>query len=376
MRDQKEMVKLFPSGIAIGDAFCNREEERHTLKKNIDNIEHTVLLAPRRYGKTSLSTKVVDEINIQHAWIEMFSITSFETAAVKVTSSIAELIYQLSPDIKKLQLLIKKFFKKLKPEIVLGGFGQKVVLHPLSNPIETITEILLELDKYALSLDKRAVVVFDEFQQIAMIKDGHAIEACIRQAVERSQVISYIFSGSNRHMLSEMFGNSSRPLYRLCKLITLDRIHEKSYIPFIQKAAIEKWGEELESESIQQILTITERHPFYMNVLCEQLWKLEALPNEDVVSEMWRAYVFHHKTIIISETLDLSINQKKCLSALANHPTKEPSSIEFQIRARLSASSLRQTLKALTKKDLIYKDEGHVTRLLDPAIAYLLNQDI
>lgn len=368
------MTKLFPSGIAIGEAFCNREAERIVLKENISNIEHTVLLAPRRYGKTSLSTKVVEDMNAEHAWIEMFSVTSFEMAAAKVTSSIAELIYQLAPDIKKLQLLIKNFFKKLQPEIVLSSFGQKVILRPLSNPIETITEILLQLDEYAHALKKHAVVVFDEFQQIAMIKDGHAIEACIRQAVERSQAISYIFSGSNRHMLSEMFGKSSRPLYRLCKLLTLERIHKKSYTPFIQKAAVKKWKKQLNDESLEQIFSLTERHPFYMNVLCEQLWKLDTLPSSDDINEIWHAYVFHHKTIIISETLDLSINQKKCLNALANYPTEAPLSGELQRRAKLSPSSLKQALDVLIKKDLVYQDESGVTRLLDPAINFLLKK--
>lgn len=365
-------MKLFPSGIAKGAAFCNREKEREQLSSNIKNIEHTVLLAPRRYGKTSLASKVMTEIDTEHAWIELFSATSFESAERKIALALGDLIYQLAPDLKKLELKIKQFFKKLKPEIVLSGFGQKVVLHPLSSPIESITEILIQLDLYATSLNKKIVIVFDEFQQIAEIKDGHALEACIRQAVERSQSVTYLFSGSNRHMLTEMFGHSSRPLYRLCKLLTLNRISQHNYEQFIQQAAINKWQQKLANDTFNEIMRLTERHPYYTNILCEQLWKQQELPGFETVEETWRNYIFTHKTMIISEIIELSLNQKKCINALAASPTKEPLGKTFQRKTNLSLSSLKQVIDVLYDRDIIYKDDSGTVRVLDPAVSYLI----
>jgi uncharacterized protein len=366
--------KIFPSGIATGEAFCNREVERQQLADNIKNIEHSVLLAPRRYGKTSLAAKVIEETNIAHAWIELFSITSFESTERKIATAVGKLTQQLAPDLKKLQLKIKDFFANMKPEIVLSGLGQKVILHPLDNPTESITELLVQLDKYARDLNKKAVIVFDEFQQLAEIENGQAIEACIRQAVERSENITYLFSGSNRRMLTQMFGDSSRPLYRLCKLITLDRISKEKYEKFVQKAALNKWQKKLAEAAFNRIMELTEQHSFYVNVLCEQLWKQEKMPDFNEIEKVWRQYTFTHKTIIINDILNLSLNQKKCLIALAKSPTTSPLGQAFQQQTTLSLSSLKQALDALHKKDLIFKDNTETIKILDPAVAYLLRE--
>jgi uncharacterized protein len=367
--------KLFPAGIAVGDAFCNREQERKILNQNITHTEHTVLLAPRRYGKTSLATKVMDEIRIHHAWVELFSATSFESAERKIALAVGELLYMLAPNLKKMELNLKHFFKKMNPEIILSSFSQKVVLYPLENPIESITEVLIQLDRYACKLHKHAVIVLDEFQQIAEIKNGYAIEACIRQAVERSQAITYIFSGSNRRMLADMFGQSSRPLYKLCKLLSLDRITFESYEVFIQKAAQQKWRTRLDGDVFKEIMIATERHPYYVNALCSQLWKLEQLPTFEDVRTQWDEFTFNHKTIIIGEILDLSINQKKCLNALAKRPTQEPLGKDFQQATMLPLSSLKQVINVLLKRDIIYKDENGYLRILDPALSYLLRRE-
>ena len=365
-------MKLFPSGIATDEAFCNREQEREQLRGYIHNTEHVALLAPRRYGKTSLTNQVVQEIDIEYAWIELFAVTSFESAQNTIASAVGQLIFDLAPDIKKLQMKIKHFFQKMKPEIVIGGLGQKVVLHPLDSTTETITSLLLELDRFAGSLGKQAVIVLDEFQQIAQVKNGHAIEACIRQAVERSEHISYIFSGSNRHMLSDMFSQSSRPLYRLCKLLILDRISYASYQSFIQQAAVNQWGEQLSDDALSHILTLTERHPYYVNVLCEQLWKQNNPPSWEDVEATWQGYLFSHKTIIIGDVINLTINQKKCLNALAQQPTQEPFSQAFQHSTNLSLSSLRQAIDTLYKKDIIFKDNEGYVRVLDPGVSSLM----
>jgi DNA-binding MarR family transcriptional regulator len=89
---------------------------------------------------------------------------------------------------------------------------------------------------------------------------------------------------------------------------------------------------------------------------------------------LWDRYAFNHKTIIISEILDLSINQKKCLNALAKKPTQEPLGKDFQQEAKLSLSSLKQVIDVLIKKDIIYKDEDSFLRILDPALSYLLQK--
>lgn len=363
---------LFPPGIAEGESFCNRVTERKQLAQNIAGINHTVIMAPRRYGKSSLLNYVIQESHAPYIWIDFLSVTSREDVADKIIKGAKQLLFQLSPDLKKIQQQAKNFVKSLKPEISLGVMGQSVTFHLGEDKAASIDETLLQLDDYARRMKKKAVIVCDEFQQIAELKENSEIEALIRHAVERSKNITYIFSGSNRHLLQEMFGESTRPLYRLCQPMIIDRIHEKDYVMFINKAAKTKWRKILALEVIQKILTLTECHPFYVNGLCNKLWQENVMPTIEKVELTWDWYIATYKTIITSDILNLSTNQRKIIQALSREPEKEPYSASFCAKTKLSLSSVKQSLQALIKKDIVCLLPAAGYTLVDPALRYYM----
>lgn len=216
-----------------------------------------------------------------------------------------------------------------------------------------------------------AHMVFDEFQQISELKENHSIEALIRHAVERSQSITYLFSGSNRHMLGEMFSQSSRPLYRLCRIMSLDRIKEKEYIPFINQAASLKWNRPLSKDFIKKILFLTERHPFYVNALCHEIWMSDNIEeNTSWVESIWESYVLQHKSIIVADIISLPLNQKKIIKELSQKPEKAIYSSAFSIKLKISTASIRRAMGALLLKDIVFEDENNFFRVLDPGVAY------
>src|SRR5262249_2500141 len=129
----------------------------------------------------------------------------------------------------------------LNPKLMINMLGHKVEISTKQTTEKTISELLLALDQLCQKLKKFCVIVFDEFQQIGELKENHAIEAAIRHAVERSSQVSYIFCGSKRHLLNEMFSDRSRPLYHLCDLMTINRIEASSYHNFLNKMAKNKW---------------------------------------------------------------------------------------------------------------------------------------
>ena len=154
-----------------------------------------------------------------------------------ILTGVGGLLTQLLPLHKKLTQKILSFFTQLNPKIVLSAMGQEVEFVPRQAPEKSIIDALLGLDNLAKVLAVQVVVVFDEFQQIGTLNESHEIEASIRHAVERSQHVSYVFSGSNRHLLSQMFNDKRRPFYHLCELMRLGRIARNDYLEFIQAAA-------------------------------------------------------------------------------------------------------------------------------------------
>lgn len=368
-----KILKYFPEGVALGPAFINREDERKLLCSRIKSNKHCVLMAPRRYGKTSLVIKVADEMNIPYCSMDLLAAYSEEYVRDQIFNKVSRLVFELLPRIKKAKETLMYIFKKMKPEITIGIFGQRLSLNLSRSPLQDITELLLKLDETAKYFNKRAVIFIDEFQQISQLKNYHSIEASIRHAVERSENITYVFSGSNRRLLQQMFGDQGRPLYRLCQTINVERISTDTYQKHLNKLSIKRWKKHLSANSITQIFNCAELHPFYMNVLCQLLWEEKTIPSDEKVKTIWHNYVKAQKHIISHDVIELSLNQRKVLTALARSSVKEIQSAEFTSSIKISASSAQQALDVLVLKDLVYKNNDGYYNVLDPAMRFFLD---
>jgi AAA+ ATPase superfamily predicted ATPase len=367
-------MNLFPLGLAEDAAFCNRVQEQNRLKANIRACRHTILVAPRRYGKTSLAFKVLTNENYLHVKADFLLASSEESVESILLCAVGRLIGQLIPFQKRAMDKIREFMGSLSPRFVLSSDGPYVEFLPTQKPRQALVDCLIGLDRLAVDQGKTVVVFLDEFQQLASLKDNEAIEAAIRHAAQSARNTSYIFSGSNRHLLTLMFQDSSRPLYHLCDQITLTRIAREHYEPFIQHASRQKWNALFPLAALEMIFERTELHPYYMNVLCARLWTMDQLPTLDDVKEHWLQYVAEQSSRVASELSELSPNQRGLIHALAYHPSKQLTSKTFLQKIKLASASAIQALKQLQEKDLILRDEDGVLRLLDPVIqCYIIN---
>jgi len=341
--------KYFPQGIATDKSFCNRNEERIFLKSSIEAHEHTVLVAPRRYGKTSLIIQVLKESDFPGCHIDFFFVLNQKEVVKQVAEAVSAIITKMLPRAKSTINKIIDSLKSLNPRLTFNLFGQTLEVGTKHSSEKSISELLLALDSFASQTKNSCVIVMDEFQQIGELKENHTIEAAIRHAVERSANVSYIFCGSKHHLLNEMFSDKSRPLYHLCDLMTIDRIHADSYIAFLNKNAKRKWGENLSDDVTNEIIYLTERHPYYINALCRRLWRNDKLPTIDDVNTTWGNYVSQQSAWITTDISALTLNRKKVLSAIACQPTKEPQGHDFSGRAGLPPSAIKKKLNRSQK---------------------------
>ena len=367
-------VNPFPEGVAIGGAFINRVREREQLSKRIQSHKHTVLMAPRRYGKTSLVMQVAKEMKIASCAIDLLAAYDIDYVRDQLAERVGRMAIDLLPNpIAKTKEKLLDIFKRLKPEIMMDAFGQKLVLRLSGAPLRDISDLLLKLDETANHFKKSAVIFLDEFQQVSQLKNYHSIEASIRHAVERSKRVAYVFSGSNRRLLAQMFGDSGRPLYRLCQLIHIERMEKQVYFERLHHLAKIKWKKNMSDEVIERICFHAELHPFFMNVLCQALWEKELVVTVDQVDEAWHAYVKTQRQIISHDVMSISPNQRKILTALARQSVKEIQSADFLASLKISASSAQQAVEALLKKDLVYRKNDGYYCVLDPAMKYYLD---
>jgi AAA+ ATPase superfamily predicted ATPase len=368
------MTHYFPQGIVTGEAFCNRTDERLTLKQHIENHEHVVLVGPRRHGKTSLIAQVLKDNHIAGMSMDFFFALTQEEVCQSIVDGVSQLISSLLPKTQSLTQKLLSSIRTFNPKLTFTLLGQSLEISTKQATEKSISEILLALDQFALLSKKTCVVVFDEFQQIGQLKENHAIEAAIRHAVERSQHVSYIFCGSNRHLLNDMFSNNARPLYHLCDLMQISRIHKKHYATFLTKMAKEKWQIALGTDEIEEIMHLTENHPYYVNALCRRLWRQDKSPSLSDIQNNWDLYVTDQSPWISNDIAQLTLNRKKVLTALAFMPSNEIQGQIFSKSSGLSPSGAKKSLTDLMIMDLIYQDEQGYYRVMDPAMAYYIRK--
>ena len=373
---------LFPLGIATGAAHCNRTEERAELSRNIAAGTHTWLWGHRRTGKTSLIEQVLQDLagtEIAATTVDLLVAHDAEDLEGRLRTAVEEVSARIAPQGQKASQKLAEAFRSLSPEFSIGAMGLKIRLTPPGPPTRGITEMLLGLDRAAGMVERRVVLVLDEFQQVSQLSPKTAprsLEGAIRHAVERSGNVAYVFSGSQRHLLAGMFEDEERPLYRLCRKITLDRIGEADYRAFIQRASRTRWGQPVADDVIASVLKLTERHPYYVNALCARLWGDQLPPGIESVEAHWSRIVDEDGRVAAGRLRRLPASQRAMLKAIAQSEdgVEHPGSHRFLSSLRLPASTANHARTALEHDDLIHQRGDGRWTLVDPVLSSYLRR--
>jgi len=241
-----------------------------------------------------------------------------------------------------------------RPEVTFGTkrFGE---------PGPELDEVLEAPRKIAAQGKWRVVVVFDEFQQI-LEYGSDKVERQLRSIIQTQADVSYIFLGSRRHLIQEMFLNRSRPLYRAGGHYPLGPIKEKDWLPFIRKRFLDG-GKKIDEKQIHSIYRLTEGHPFYTQHLCHVLWdiceKKEQI-SEDLIESAVRTLLAHESYAYTTLWESFVINQRRFLKGLASEPTGvKPFASDFIQRHGLrSASNAQRAIESLLEREVIDRDNS------------------
>jgi len=371
-------MNYFPTYLALGDAFCNRKEEIKRILYDLYGNTPVLLISPRRYGKTSLALKAFDQIEWSYAHVDLYKALSEEDIVKYILNGIGQLLGKIESAPKKLMLLAGELFSGLHIKVVFEKAGIQLEFNQKKqSPTDIILKSLEKLHELALRKDKHVILFLDEFQVVGEVINNNSIEAVIREAAQKSTHVSYVFSGSNRHLMEQMFYDRKRPFYKLCDQIKLDRIHEKAYEQYINMAAKKKWGEILERSTLAMIFKLSEFHSYYVNKLCSLLWQESNAPTEMDVVSTWHSFVLENKSNVERELSLISINQRKILIFLSNQDnTKELFSKKATQQIDLMSSSVQRAVEPLIEKDYVYIDEDKSYRVLDPLIKSVLRKSL
>lgn len=370
----------FVFGVRVeGDTFTDRKEETNRLKMNFLYGVNTILISPRRMGKTSLVEKVcslVESDTLKIAKIDAFGcrsendfINAFATAVVRATSSKWEEWMENA----------KTFLSRFIPKISIGQDPLTDFSIALEyNRANTVTEDILQLpETIAKQKGIKIVICIDEFQQIADFPDSITFQKKLRSVWQLQSNVSYCLYGSKKHMMEKMFQSQSHPFYRFGDLFYLDKISETDWVEYICDR-FRVTGKEISRELASEICTVTDRYSSYVQQLAWLVWLRtdKHATKEDVefgIDRMLDAC----EPLFIQQTESLSAYQMNFLRALANgvHTGFTRSEIldTYQLGTAANISRLK---KALTEKDLIMMTAPKKLEISDPILALWLKRRV
>ena len=354
---------FFITGIIPEPYFCVREKETHQLVRIIENKAHILLTSARRMGKTQLIYHVYEQPAIKTAfhtfYVDIFPTTSLHEMVLFLSKEIySKLVPKGKKALKFFLSTIKSLTGSLGYDPATGTPSFDVKLGDIHNPELTLQEIFNYLEK----ADKPCIFAIDEFQQITNYPEKN-VEALLRTYIQRMNNCLFIFAGSNRHILENMFNSTARPFYNSTEQFHLERIPKEIYTTFAIQQIIDA-GKAITPEAASLAYDLFEGHTYYVHHILHNAFAnanpQKTMDEEDIRNALEELLEARDRSF--SNTMNrLNYKQKETLVAIAKEGKAcGVTSVAFVKKHALkSASSVQYAISTLLEDQLLtYEDDG------------------
>lgn len=201
---------------------------------------------------------------------------------------------------------------------------------------------------------RKLVVVFDEFQEISNYADNE-FEKRLRKIIQQHKAICYIFSGSQRHILAQMFNSNSRAFYKLAESYPLRKIKTEHYVSWAKRLFASK-AVDMDTGLIEEVVRRCENHPMYIQQFFFHLWDEKEL-NMEIINKVEGRILERHENEFLNQWDPLTLNQKKTLKLVVLNDGKDMFYANALQKVGLkSGSQVSKALDSLMKKDIVSKN--------------------
>lgn len=341
--------------------FCDRKAETEELKRLIVNGNNVALIAPRRIGKTGLIEHLFHQKDITHKYytflIDIYATKNIEELTLALSSS---MLASLRPYGKKVMQNFVSFITSLKTGVTFDALGNpswNLEIGNIRHPHTTLDEIF----QYINNADKQCIVAIDEFQTISNYSKDN-VEAILRTYVQKCRNAQFIFSGSQRTMMGEIFLSPSRPFYQSTSMMNIGSIPLEKYVLFVQKHFKEA-GKTIRSEIVASVYEQFEGITWYVQRMMNELFAMTAQGTEcsadmtkTAITNILRANEFSYQSTLFQ----LPPKQKELLIAICKEgKAQNLTSSAFIHKYHLQgSSSVQSAIKGLLEKNFITSTMG------------------
>lgn len=366
--------------IADTNDFTGREQDIIRLRQNLMGGINTVIMSPRRWGKSSLVHRVLKEIDSTSndyitCHVDVFNCrdeegfyNAYANAVLAASTSKTEELIEF----------VKKYISSFGPKITLGDVASTMEFSlgvDFKSKGYSFDEILDLPQKIAKEKGKKVIVCIDEFQHIASFDDPEAFQAKLRSHWQTHHDVCYCLYGSKRHMLLSIFADYEKPFYKFGDIIPLQKIDRETWGRFIVKRFLET-GKEISVDLALQIADMVECHSYYVQQYSQMVWLLtDKIATQETVDTAYQQLI-DRSSLLFSNIIDsLKTRHMMFLLAIANGE-KNISSAKVLRKYNLGTSANIKNLRnAVLDRDLITVEPGSgEMEIQDPVLKrWLLN---
>lgn len=337
------------------ELFCDRQEELKTLVTNTLSGVDTTLIAQRRIGKTGLIYRLIDEINSENLpilpiYVDIFATRSLEEFVKALSTAIMNAIPERSSIGKK----FAKFIRSLRPLITYDPLTSapqiQLTLQSEDEQKQTLTGLLTFLDKH----DKKILLAIDEFQQIREYPENN-VEAMLRTIIQTLNNVTFLYCGSKRHMMLDIFGGERNPFYRSTAFVALQKLDRDVYAEFISKHFHDA-GFGIDDTAVHFILDWTRTHTYFTQRLSHTVFDMARGKVDVALVKQAAAQILQSDAVVFGQYQQLlTAGQWNFLIAIAKEgEVSQITSRQFLHKYHLgNPSSVSRIVSSLVEKNLL-----------------------
>jgi hypothetical protein len=368
--------------LALDEAFTDREREVAELVADVRNGQDVVVLAPRRYGKTSLVRRAAERLRAGRVLVAQVDLMTTPTPA-KLADRLARAIHDdiATPLLRARERLRVFGGLRIRPTVTVDPddgdltFGFDLAAASPEDVSDTLERLLELPGRLAAERRRKVALVFDEFQEVLDIDPR--LPRLMRAVFQAQPEVAHVYLGSRRHMMRRLFDDEQEPFWRSAKQVALGVIEPELWVPYLRDRFADT-GRRLDDAALDRALEITGGHPYATQELAYFLW--QATPRRRVADaarlEEALAGVLRSEHAHFSLLWDRAASaQRRLLLALAREPG-HPLSGAYRARHRLPApSTVQRALEALERDEVVAREHG-LARIAEPFLAEWLAQHV
>jgi hypothetical protein len=312
--------------LALDEGFADREDELRALVGDLVSGQDVVVIAPRRYGKTSLALRAAGAAAAQGVLVAYCDLMRTPTKT-RFAAALAKTIYdELASPLGEALERVAGLFRglRVRPTVEVDVDGDlRFVFEPVrrSTDIDATIERLLELPaEIAAERGRRVCIVLDEFQEVLTLDD--TLPNVMRAVFQTQPEVAHVYLGSRRHVLQQIFEDRNAPFWRSAKQVELARLPAEHVAPFVNErfASTER---AIEDDALARLLELTDGHPYATQELAYFTWELvphgHAAQGADIERALAQVLRSEHNNLARLWE-DATPNERLLLLALAAEP--------------------------------------------------------